>query len=176
MDLGLFRRSRAEFYTWLIAPIVVTLAMYYGFDAYYRHTENGVERRQAFLEAMPALRRAVAAARGTVQDLAAPVSDADTYAKALGLHVTRKANETGFLVNSLSVDRLGPELAGTDAMLRVKIKGEGTMQALARFLSEVEGPGDLVEYERADVWIKTYEEGVVYLGEFTMLVHVVLMP
>ena len=169
MDLGLFRRSRAQFWAWIGGPILVIVVATYALQSYSGRVERALTERRSLTEVIPEMQIQLGAAKETLQRFALVPPTRSDATERVRARMNRCAEQSGFIVNALNVEqpdataprkptgvrgrKPAPAKAAapddTTPFLEVTVNGEGALPAVLRFMDEALGSTSLVTAESA---------------------------
>jgi len=167
VDLGQFRRSKLEFWAWIVGPVLLVGVLHYAAYTYCRCTGRLLEERRAFIVALPETRRALATAADTLASFGVAAESAADAADDFTTELNEAAHECGVAINSLRVvetTEAGEEVAVFEATL----EGVGGLAAVTRFLDEFRGPDSLIAVTSAKIRATGVAADSVYSGEFVL--------
>ena len=142
VDFGLYVRRRLRIWGWLLLPAVVLLALHTGFCFYYGRVVRDIARRRAVLDVLPEMN----AKRGLARQRLGVLSRIEgTLPEALDT-LTREINDAAAAhalgIVSLSVTEKGG--SGPVTSFEARVKGKGSLPALAGFFNAFQDPARLV--------------------------------
>jgi hypothetical protein len=140
------------------------------------------------MKSMPETDARLKAAREIVRRFAVAPQESTEATEVVRKRIAHAAQECGFVVNSLSVERKDPRVApgagspssavaafpAGDTVL-VSVGGEGPLSSLIRFLNQVQGPACLVTVESAAVRTMNMVTEPMYTGDFTLRYYLVTL-
>jgi len=178
MDVAVFMRSRRRLWTWLVLPAALTVVVHVSIRAYVAHTARGFLRRQAMAASLPPMEEKLRAVRNGLRKFAF-VSEGDIEpAELVKSRVARAAQQVGFAVNTLSIDRPAagtPPPKGQIPYLLVHVAGEGPLASVIQLLNDVQSGGGLVAVDAATVRLIGLTEAPQYNGEFAFRYYMIEM-
>lgn len=136
MDIGKFKASKARLTMWICVPPLLMAGI--GLTSYALRLQSNwqLERTRELAQVLPRL----ADARNDAEALLSSFSDSESGSVAsedeLISFLRNAAQEAGFTVDSLQVDRK-TSAQGNVPVLRANVKGTGSFAAMKTFVSDV---------------------------------------
>jgi hypothetical protein len=185
MDLGVFTRSRLRFGAWIATPIVLIAGLAVSLRGYAGYVDQAFGQRRDVMRLLPQMESRLRAAQAVASRFAVAVHSGSDPADVVQTRLSRMAQQSGFVVNSLVVQRgdarqspagkARPGAAAKAPYLTVTVSGEATLAGVIRFLSEVQHPDALVVVESASVKTIGLVTEPLYSGDFVFRHYVLTM-
>lgn len=144
MDLGVFRRNRMIFLAWILCPLLLITAVHVATVVYRGRAGQAMEDRKQALALVPGLQQRLRVADETLDGFVVEMKEGQGAAEYVGDLVSRAAQESGFVVNALTVDSDRVRERPSGVAVDVTIKGESPYRAVLRFVNELQRPEHLV--------------------------------
>lgn len=130
---------------WLLAPPLILACIGFGGVAYVRRADSDLRWRQEFLGSAPELRIMLHNALSVASNSYLTASSGSEGRENLNALFNDIARQTGFTINSLSIE----ESSGASKGLNAVVRGDGTLDRILRFVESAEQPGNLVALDVA---------------------------
>lgn len=130
---------------WLLVPPVVLALVGFGGAWYFRRADRDLCWRNEFLGSAPELRVMLHNALSVASNSYLTARSGSEARENLNALFNDIARQTGFTLNSLSIE----EATGGRRGLRAAVKGDGTLDRVLRFVEAAERPGNLVALDVA---------------------------
>jgi hypothetical protein len=174
MDLGIFKRSRYLFWSWIVAPLALTVGVYVGVHVFSVTTREALTRRQTFLKLIPEMDLKMTESRKMLRTFTIDAENAMGPMEALNATLQSRAQEAGFTINSLAIDE---NTLATDThpdVIKVRklvISGEGSLPAIMKFLHIIKVEQHLLAMDNLQLRAIHTAPRPYYHGEFSMHFH-----
>ncbi len=145
MDVGVFIRSKTRLRMWFLVPPVVFALVGVGGVWYGRRTDRDLRWRHEFLGSAPELRIMLHNALSVASNSYLTASSGSEGRENLNALFNDIARQTGFTLNSLTIE----ESSGARKGLSAVVRGDGTLDRVLRFAEAAEQPGNLVALDVA---------------------------
>ena len=174
MDLGLFRRSKTNLWTWILLPVLLVAVAHYAVAIYCRTVERSLARREALMKVIPRLDAAQAEAEDTVGAFSPPCAAEEEVSETLRSQLEQMADEAGLEIQSLSI-KAADDKADALVELRAAITAEGSLRSTVRLLNQVQTGVRLLRLHSAKVHLRENRPGVNYGAELVLSYTVVTL-
>ena len=167
MDAGVFVQSKVRLGLWIIVPLLLIAGLQVGVRTYARHAEDRLRESRDLMNVMPEMEVKLASARSVIGRFGVEAEGAVEASELVRRRVTMAGQQSGLVINSLSVEKESQPLAGRPISLaaaraaaslpagaesvRVSVSGVGPLAAMIRFLDQLQGPESLATIESASV-------------------------
>ena len=139
MDWGVFHHRGWRFGLLLLAPLLLTAAVYGATHVYSDSVREGLARRRAYIQVLPSLYRSLLQVERLNGSLAALDRAGVGSEEELNALLYEVADEAGLTLDSLTISLAeADEETGPAPTLVVEIQGSGTLVAQMKFFRAVQ--------------------------------------
>ena len=171
MDLGLFRRGKLAVWAWVILPALLTAVVLCALEVVCNYVEQNVAQQGTLARIWPALDRRLTVAADVIAGFAVlPSGEADMM-EALGSRLNAAAQRHNFAIDSLRIDKDESAAKDKGRVLIMAVRGEGPLDAVMKFVGEVQAPQSLVAVASAKLKAQQLTPHLLYEGEFVFKCH-----
>ena len=170
MDEGRFERSRLIFWAWLVTPAVLILAAMLPSYFLMVRTQRTLAERKSVLQTIAPMEDRLRMVNGILASLTVETGGSAQAADEATRRIYRAAQERGFTIRSLNVEKTPAESGGLK-VLRISVQGEGSLPAIVNWLGEFQWPGLPLRVEAAKVTCLSLPPDNAASGEFTLALY-----
>lgn len=167
MDLGRFERSRFQFWTWILLPVVLMIAVTLPSYLYRLHVRRQLDEYQRLLAAVPATERVVR----DVESLLKSVTPASTRVAEATEGATRRLDEAAKAAGlTLRALKVGEDVTtdGGFTSVRLGVQIQGGLPAVVQWMDDVQKPGMLISVQAATLNALSLPPTDSYSGDITL--------
>lgn len=171
MSLRKIQRGRLELTGIILLPIVLLVLIHAVEYVHCRRVEREIALRRLHLRLVPMMEKRFDGARERMK-LFMDAEDGADGSSELTMRVSRGAQEAGFSTRAVKLEKLPATEGGSWTDYKVVASGEGTLQALARFLDDCEriGPRPF-RVTQARIAARSLSPETVYDAEFELMLR-----
>lgn len=136
MDVGKFKASRGRLISWVILPPVLIVGIGLSSFALSLESEWELERTRVLAELLPKVEEARKEADNLIVQYRESDTGSVTSEDELISFLQNIAQQTGFTVDTLKVERRGSSAGHNVPVLTAHIRGSGTMLSLQNFIAD----------------------------------------
>jgi hypothetical protein len=176
MDVAVFMSSRRRMWAWLTVPAALTVAVHISLRVYAAQETRALRQRNEMATRLPQMESRLEAVRSALAQFRLPNRENLDAAELLKSRVTETARQSGFSINSLSVEQ--PSDAATLAKgsvpyLTMRIAGESSLAGIVRLGDELQRTGGLVAVDTASLKILGLVTSPLYSTELTLRCYLI---
>ena len=168
VDLGFFKRSRVDFWAWLVGPILLATVIHVSARVHHGNVDASLEWKKTFVRTVPGIEGKLDQANRVIDNFESHPVTTPSARELLGESIDAIARNCEFVVESLSIDRGITKEADHVAVLEVEVRGEGQLLNMTKFMDQLQEVDDLMDVASARIRVKNFAAGPLYYGEFVL--------
>jgi hypothetical protein len=176
MDVAVFVSSRRRMWAWLTVPVVLTVAVHISVRAYVAQATRTLRQRSEMAMELPQMEERLKAVRAALEKFALPRREDLDTAELLKSRVSETARQSGFSIDSLSVEQPTDASAlarGAIPFMTMRIEGQSPLAGVVRLVNEMQTTGGLVAVDAASLKIMGLVTSPSYNTELTLRCYLI---